>query len=296
MEINFIPQEEIDKTKWNSCVHYAINGNIFGYMWYLNNVAKDWDALVEGDYESVFPLIWRYKYLKVKELYQPALIRESGIYSINGLSPSRINNFITAIPKDIKYTNIHLNEQNQLTPNDNFKLSNRNNYQLLLNNKYEELTANYSSSLAQKIEKAHLSNFTATSNVKPEKIVDFYKKYSPNRKGMDKRYHGYLRIMYNVMHRGWGFASGILDNNGDLLACAFFVYSHHKVMVLLSAASTEGVQKAADVYLIDMLFRTHAGKSLILDFNTEDEMGLEFGAIQNVYQQLIIDKRKWGIF
>ncbi len=66
MNIRFVPQEDIDKTKWNSCVHYAINGNIFGYMWYLNNVAKKWDALVEEDYESVFPLIWRYKYLNIK--------------------------------------------------------------------------------------------------------------------------------------------------------------------------------------------------------------------------------------
>ena len=56
MEIRFVKKEDIDKIKWNSCVHYAINGNIFGYMWFLDSVSKEWDALVEGDYESVLPL------------------------------------------------------------------------------------------------------------------------------------------------------------------------------------------------------------------------------------------------
>jgi len=296
MDIRFVPQEEIDKTKWNSCIHYATNGNIFGYMWYLNNVAKEWDALVEDDYKSVFPLIWRYKYLKIKELYQPDLMRESGIYSINTLSQVRINAFINAIPKDIKYANIHLNERNQLPPSSDYKITDRRNHQLLLTDDYDKLTQHYSPSLAQKIEKAVLSNLVATSNVKPEKLVDFYKKHTTNRKNLDRRYHGYLRIMYNLLHRGWGFASGILDSKGEeLLATAFLVYSHHKVMVLLSAASPEGKQKAADAYLIDMLLRTHAGKPSILDFNSEDEVAFEFGAKQNVYQNLVFDKRKWGI-
>ena len=50
MDIRLVPQEEIDKTKWNSCVHYAANGKIFGYKWYLDNVAIDWVGLVVLDY------------------------------------------------------------------------------------------------------------------------------------------------------------------------------------------------------------------------------------------------------
>ena len=79
MNIQYLKSADIDKVKWNSCVHYANNGNIFGYMWFLDFVAKDWDALVEGDYESVFPLVWREGLFGRKELYQPSLMREMGI-------------------------------------------------------------------------------------------------------------------------------------------------------------------------------------------------------------------------
>lgn len=57
MDIRLIPQAEIDRQLYNSCVHFATNGNIYGYQWYLNNTARDWDVLVEGDnYVSVLPL------------------------------------------------------------------------------------------------------------------------------------------------------------------------------------------------------------------------------------------------
>jgi len=296
MNIRFVPQDEIDKVKWNSCVHYAINGNIFGYMWYLDNAAKEWDALVEDDYVSVFPLIWRYKYLKVKELYQPDLIRESGIYSINALSPNRVNSFLNAIPKDLKYINIHLNDLMYLAPEDGHTIAQKYNHQLILNKTYEQITSKYSPQLSQKLEKAQLANLTATSNLKPEKIVDFYKKHTPHRRNLDRRYHAYLRIMYNVLHRGWGFGSGILDTTGELLATAFFMYSHNKVIALLSASSPRGKELAADVFLFNALIQKHADKPMILDFNSSDEMALDFGVQQNSFQQLTVDKRKWGLF
>ena len=93
MEIRFIEGKDIDKVKWNSCIHYATNGNIFAYKWFLDYVAKDWHALVEGDYESVFPLVWKKGLLGKDELYQPSLMRELGIYSINVLSRARVQRF-----------------------------------------------------------------------------------------------------------------------------------------------------------------------------------------------------------
>ena len=53
----FVPFAEIDKNKWNGTVHYAGHGNPYGYYWYLKAVLKEWDAIVEDDYETVFPII-----------------------------------------------------------------------------------------------------------------------------------------------------------------------------------------------------------------------------------------------
>lgn len=295
MDIRFVQRDEIDKVKWNSCVHYSNNGNFFGYIWYLDTIAKEWDALVEGDYESVFPLITRTKYWKVKELYQPDLIRDITIYSINVLSEARITAFLNAIPKDLKYINIRVDEQLIIPDPFNFTSKTLNNQQLLLNASYDELAARFSPTLVQALEKSRLANLIPTTSIKPEQIVDFYKAHTPNRKNLERRYHGYLRIMYNVLHRGMGFGSGVQNKNGELLAVSFYIYSHSRVYNLLSAVSPKGKQVAADAQLFDTLLKTHAGKMLVLDFNSPS-IGKEFGAIEASILNIIKDKRTWGVF
>lgn len=298
MNIRFVERADIDKIKWNSCIHYAINGNVFGYMWFLDNVAKEWDGLVEGDYESVMPVIGRPKYLGVKELYQPDIIRESGIYSINTLSPKRIKGFFEALPEEYKVVNIHLNEQHQLSEKQvpNGTLTPLQNHQLYMGKSHEDIAADYSPDTLQKLERANLSNLTPTTNLKPEKLVDFYKQHTTERKNIDRRYHEYLRIMYNCMHRGWGMSSAILDKSQNVLAAAYFIYSHSKVIRLFSASSPDGQQKGADTLLFDMLIRTHCGKPSILDFNSSDDIYTGFGAAPTVYQHVKMDYRKWRIF
>ena len=99
MDLRLIKKENLDKTKWNSCVHYALNGNVFGYKWFLDSVSKEWDALIEGDYESILPLFYTFEN---NFSYHQSLLRESGIYSIHLLSKKRIENFIEAIPAIIQ--------------------------------------------------------------------------------------------------------------------------------------------------------------------------------------------------
>lgn len=285
MKINFVPREEIDKVKWNSCVHYANNGNIFGYMWFLDHVAKEWDALVEGDYESVLPLVWRKHWLGGKELYQPGLMRELGIYSINVLSQKRIESFLDAIPADYRSVQMTLNEQNVQVDEEKYDLSARINYQILLAQDYEKIQADYTPAFREQLARAEEQTLMPTTSIKPEAVADFYRKYTTDRRQVERNFHALQRIMYNILHRGWGFASGILDENGELLSCNFFIYSHKKAVSLAALQSPAGAEKGALAYLMDLFIRNHADRPLILDLNTngEDELGEALGAQANEY-------------
>ena len=66
MDLRLLSREAIEAAKWNGCVHYASNSKIYGYTWYLDNVAEEWMGLVEGDYQSVFPLVFNQKLLGTK--------------------------------------------------------------------------------------------------------------------------------------------------------------------------------------------------------------------------------------
>ncbi len=297
MDIRYIKGADIDKVKWNSCVHYANNGNIFGYMWYLDFVAKDWDALVEGDYESVFPLVWREGLFGRKELYQPGLMREMGIYSIHLLSQARINAFLDAIPAEFKTIDIAINEQNTPPAGSSFQVEEKTNFQLYLGQPYEKLFDGFSSELASQLQRAEDEGLILTSSLKPETVADFYRKHTPRNRERERNYHALHRIMYNVLHRGWGFASGAMDRNQNFYAVNFFIYSHSKVLSLAPVESPQGREIGALPYLFNALIRSHAGRPLILDFNVqgEDELAGQFGAQPNAFYKLKRDKRILGL-
>ncbi|MBK8489766.1 MAG: hypothetical protein IPL49_02390 [Saprospirales bacterium] len=297
MDIRYLPREEIDKTKWNSCIHYAANGNVFGYMWYLDNVAKEWDALVEGDYESVFPLVWKENRWGRKQLVQPPWMRELGLYSIHVLSKPRIKAFLDAIPGAFQKVAIHLNEQNFLPEAEGFRMDPQTNYQLMLQTSYEEIADGFSSAWFSQLGKAEKSNLVPISNLKPERVADFFRKYSPRTADREARSHALLRIMYNVLHRGWGFASGVQDQNGDLVAVNFFIYSHGKVLSLVPVVSPKGKMNGALEMLFHTLIQTHAGRPLLLDLNSDGEDGFVqgMGGQPNSYfklERMAISKEK----
>lgn len=296
MEIRWLARQEIDKVKWNSCIHYANNGNVFGYLWYLDHVAKEWDALVEGDYESVFPLVWRKHWLRGKELYQPAWMRELGLYSIHVLSTARQKAFLEAIPPEYGQVDIALNEQNLSPAVEPFRLETRSNFQLLLDRPYEEIAEGFSRDLFLTLERAERSGLRSTSGLSPERIAEFYRRNGQG-KQRESRSHALLRIMYNALHRGWGFSTGVTDENGELLAVDFFLYSHSKAVSLTPVCSARGLDLGAPEHLCHAIVRSHAGRPLILDFNTADgRVPRAFGAQENEFYHLRRDSRILGVF
>ena len=283
MDVRFVPQEEIDKIKWNSCVHYAPNGNIFGYKWFLDAVAKDWDALVEGDYQSVMPLVWTKSFWGKKFLTQPSLIRELGVYTVNVLSKPRIQAFLKAIPKEFVNGKVVMNEQHIARHLDGFNYQAFKNYQLLLNQDYESIRSAYLGSMLEELEKAQEASIIPVNSLKPERIADFYKANHAGRENLEWEFHALQRIMYNALHRGWGFATGIQNSDGELLAANFFLLSHHKVISLAPSVSKAGEKVGALPYLFDLVIRNNAQRPGILDFNLDESWIRGFGAISNTF-------------
>jgi hypothetical protein len=297
MNIQRIPRDELIKEKWNGCVHYAPNGNIFGYMWYLDFVAKDWEALVEDDYVSVFPLVYRQNWWGRPELYQPDLMRAMGIYSVKALSAIRIKAFLAAIPEAYKKIDITVNARNRPPRDDSFRTEEKANHLLMLKQPYESMRQNYSEAFQQRLKAAEAEGLLSIGSIKPEKLADFYKKQRPRSAATERQFHALQRIMYNVLHRGTGFASAIThpDDPEELLAADFFIFSHGRMLSLAPSVSTKGKQFGALEMLYDYMIRSNANRPLLLDFNTDGDTAFakSVGAQSENYYRIY---RKQGWF
>ncbi|GAB5554956.1 MAG: hypothetical protein Sapg2KO_45470 [Saprospiraceae bacterium] len=271
MDIKFVKREDIIKEKWNGSVHYAPNGNVFGYMWYLDFVAKDWDALIEGDYLSVFPLVHKKRFLGGKSLYQPDQMRAMGIYSVKALSALRIKAFFEAIPAEYKSIDITVNARNRPPRDGNYQTTELTNHLLMLKEPYESLAKKYSPAFQEKLELAEDKGLLPIGSIKPEKLAAFFQENNVRSAKMEQRFHTLQRIMYNVLHRGTGFATAIAHpETEELLAADFFIFSHGRMMSLAPVVSEQGKALGAQELLLDYMLRSNADRPLLLDFNTEE--------------------------
>ena len=268
MEIRYIKREDIDQLKWDSCVHYATNGRIYGYTWYLDNVCENWDGLVEGDYQSVMPLIWNDKLLGIKQIFQPFLAQQLGVFSVNVLSPKRLEGFIAAIPEEYKKVTIHLNAKNPLKEIEGYSITPRNNFVLNLNDDYDVIESKYSKNHKRSLKKSRKFDNVIGSNIKPETLMEQYRKYQgiKIKDFKDDSYHAAHRIIYNALHRGRGFISSIQNKQGDIMAAAFFTVSHNRLTLLFPSTTPQGRERNSMHLLLDMTIQMNSSRPISLDF------------------------------
>ncbi len=266
MNIRFVPREEIDKQLYNSCVHYATNGNVFGYDWFLDNTAREWDALVEDDnYTSVMPLPRRKNWLGRQYLFHPRLVSDLGVYSVNVLSPKRIQSFWEAIPEVYRGGELTVEPASVPPKGSRFEVSAASGDALFLNRPYEELVDDFPSDYFRRLALAEAADLIPATPTKPEKLADFW--LAQHGKGGDNewRYHAMQRLMYQVLHRGWGNAFVVQTKEKEILAGIFLIYSHNRIFPLFGAESPAGAAVGAGTWLRDNLLHSHAERSLKID-------------------------------
>jgi len=267
-----IPFKEIDKNKWNGTVHYALNGNVFGYFWYLKAVIGEWDAIVEEDYQSVMPVL-----TKPLNAHQYSLLKELGPYSVNPLTDQRMKEMLDLFQKNNITSQYPIHSQVSKRQLESYKLSKRNKAVLAGGNIYEELSKTYSDSLTNNLDVEGYDAVKISSGIKPELLVSLL-----NENEMHK--NALMRLMYNAMHRGIGFSSAIEDRTtGKILAASFFMNSNSTLVEILSYS--KGGKKYRQL-IFDLLLRNNSGSPLRFEtfFNVDDlhEMGFDSDPVYDI--------------
>ena len=264
MKIRHLTANELDKQLYNSCVHFATNGSIYGYDWYLNATAKDWDFLVEGDdsWTTVMPLPREKNWWGRTKLIQPRLLPELAVYSVNALSPARIQAFWDAIPAEYRSGGLVVEPASVPREPGRFTATPATGTVLLLDQPYDDIIGDFSPAYHEGLIRAQEAELRPAPSFKPERLADFWLSVNGKTAENEWTYHAMQRLMYQVLHRSWGGTQAVQDRDGKLLAMTFLVYSHNRIFPLFTAESAAGRSVGALTYLWDNVLRSHAGKSL----------------------------------
>lgn len=253
------PFAEIEKNKWNGTVHYSPNGNPFGYFWYLKAVVSEWGAIIEDEYESVMPV-----FCDKLTRSQYRLLTEVGPYSMNQLNSTRVKFIYELLQKHNHSSRVSLMPETiSRLPDESYLQENKVVFSGMMS--YEKVRENYSDALKRFLDGKDASeDVKVISGIKPEDIVANLKEPADYKNAL-------LRIMYNAMHRGIGFSSGITSKkSGKQLAVSFFIASHNAIYEL---TSHKNGGKQYRQLIFDLLLRTNAEKpNKIYAYQHKDEL------------------------
>jgi hypothetical protein len=264
MDIRFVPFEEIDKNKWNGTVHFARNGNVCGYYWYLRSVIKEWDALIEGDYQSVMPLP-RYEWPS----FALDLLTGIGLYSVNPLSENRILAFYNLWEKNSHHLSFSFNEF--MVP----ALVSKKYHSFIstqicfidLNQSYKSIYENYHPETKKILSAIVMPDYEISGQEKPEIILKNIRMSSENK-------NIYYRLFYNAIQRNAGIYTKVYNLYSKKYASAFFV-SHTNNLNRTFAYSND---EQSEIILIDTILKTYSGKDGKIILGKDLRLAEKFGA------------------
>ncbi|MCD4769555.1 MAG: hypothetical protein K8R35_05250, partial [Bacteroidales bacterium] len=84
--IRYLKNSEIDRKRWDDCIEADSVSLPYGTSWYLDIMAPGWDALIDGDYNFIFPLPNRKKY-GLRYIFTPVFLQKLGLFSYDFKSP-----------------------------------------------------------------------------------------------------------------------------------------------------------------------------------------------------------------
>lgn len=276
--INYLTNEQIDKSRWDDCVAHAVNGNVYAFSWYLDIVHPGWEALVEmidGNYVTIMPITKKKKYL-INYLCQPFFVQQLGVFSRQPITEETTVAFLKSIPRKYRLVEIRLNENNPL-PKDAKGVEWHRNHLLDLNKEYSLLSNDYHENTKRNLKKSLNYGLTLVCDADIQEIISLFRE---NRGASiahwgDAEYARLSHLTESAKASGNAFVYGVKSLNDNEIICgALFMKSHNRITFLFSGNNALGKESQAMTFLIDHVVREYAGQPLVLDFEGSDDENL----------------------
>ncbi len=289
--IRFVKGKEIDRAKWDHCIQHATNGQIFVFSWYLDICCPGWDALIEDDYQAVFPLKSGSK-AGIAYLFQPFFTRHFGVFSISETTPGDRLRFLAAIPTKYRFWDFCLHAKHQETPPD--ASTEKRVFQYLpLQNEYAAIRSKYNENLVRNLKKSAKESYRFITDYPSEKVAEQFHLLQKNKlSAFSESDFKLLGALMKTAAKNTSVKSvAVMNKHEEVIAGAFLMESHERMVYLKGFSKEEGKKNGAMHFLFDQLIQQQAGSHKTLDFggSSVDSVARfykSFGALDCVYLHL----------
>ncbi len=298
--MRYLKHEEIDKERWDETVSRDVTGLPYGLSCFLDVLTPGWEALVAGDYSLIFPLPVKKK-AGLTFMLQPPFLQQLGPFSLQPPEEHDIRQICEALPRRIRYADIHLNEK---TPPTGWcgKVNMRRNILLDLQGDVSALTKAYHENTRRNIRKFDQASLDVTEEEEAfSAIIQCFsggqgKQYRQIRA---PQYVQLEKLLRTLSDKGM-IEVDVVRGGKELLAGAVFIRWRQRYIFYFSATTARGREVHALSGILDRFIRKHAGSRMILDMEGSQAEGLArfykgFGGREVRYPRLVINRLPWPL-
>src|SRR5674476_934713 len=137
--IVYLKHNEIDREQWDNCIKNTPGAKPYAYSWYLDIMAPGWQALVDDDYDSVFP-VPGFSRFGIQYIATPVFLQQLGAFSPENHTSKAVTEFLDYMPDFYKFIDLCIGQKIDLP---GYKIFEKVNFELDLSKPYDIISVSY---------------------------------------------------------------------------------------------------------------------------------------------------------
>ncbi len=296
--IVFHNNNEIDREQWDNCIRNSPGVKPYAYSWYLDIMAPGWQALVDDDYDSVFP-VPGFRRLGIQYIATPVFLQQLGVFSPDKPPDSSIVEFLEFLPDFYRLVDLCVAHVNHI---EGFKIIERTNYELDLYTQYEKLWENFTPHCRRNIETASRKKTELVTDITPDELIDLFimNKGKEINKIKARDYHRLKNLMNFCLKNKKGRIIGVRASKKRILYGVFIVETPGNKTMLFVVNTPLSREKRIGYYVLNELIKNYSSTRTILDFAgssipTVASFMESFGAVKVPFYRLYRNRLFWPV-
>jgi len=261
--INYHKNNEIDREQWDNCIKNTPGSKPYAYSWFLDIMSPGWQALVDDDYDSVFPVPGFSKF-GIQYIATPIFLQQLGAFSPDKPS-EKIGEFLDFMPTFFKLIDLCIKDKTDIN---GFKISEKVNFELDLSKPYDILYDNFSKHCKRNIESSEKKKPEFVTDLKPDELIDlFIQNKGKEINGIKPRDYLRLKTLMNFCVKNKkGRLIGVRDGRKKLIFGIFLVEIKGIKTILFVVNTPKSRERRIGYSLVNDLIKTYSSSKTILDF------------------------------
>jgi uncharacterized protein Usg len=288
--------QEIDREQWDNCIRNSSCIKPYPYSWYLDIMSPGWEALVDDDYDSVFPIPSAGRF-GIEYISTPAFLQHLGAYSPDKPAEKAIVEFLYYLPDFYKYVDLNIAQNIDL---DSFKVTEKINYEIDLSKPYEKLRERFSAQCMKNIEAAEKKSVLVTG-ISPDELIDLYiLQKTKELKDIKPRDFQKLRNLMNFCIKNKkGRILGVRGARKKVIHGLFIIETKGCKTIQFMVNTPQGREKHLEYFSLNEIIKQSAGTKTTLDLSgaMANELSFceSFGAEKRPYYRVYRNRLLWPV-